>query len=168
MPIFAAGPRRGGAVAEIITDVNRLVSKDTMETGSFMTLFFLAIKTLSGLAIWVRAGHDPALLYDPDSDDFVKLVGEGLPLGVDDNYRYRDYTVNVKPGQILTLTTDGLWENRNIKGEMFGKRRFKNLIRRHAGIEAQDIQAKIIEAVTSFQGKAQQEDDITLVILKFL
>jgi len=159
---------QGGAVAEIITDVNRLVSKDTMETGSFMTLFFLLIEAHSGRAAWVRAGHDPALIYDPDSDHFVKLEGKGLALGVDENYLYRGYTVTIKPGQILILTTDGLWENRNIKGEMFGRERFKNLIRRNAGLGAGDIQATIIEALTSFQGKAQQEDDITLVILKLL
>jgi len=159
---------QGGAVAEIITDVNRLVSADTMETGLFMTLFFLMIEAHNGRATWVRAGHDPALLYNPDSDHFEKLEGEGLPLGVDENWRYRDYTVTVKPGQILILTTDGLWENRNTKGEMFGRERFKNFIRQNAGLAAKEIQVSIIEAVTNFQGKARQEDDITLVILKFL
>ena len=87
---------------------------------------------------------------------------------MDEDWRYSDYTITIKPGQLLILTTDGLWENRNIKGEMFGRQRFKNLIRRNAGLRTKDILATIIEAVTSFQGKAQQEDDITLVILKFL
>jgi len=159
---------QGGAVAEIITDVNRLVSADTMETGLFMTLFFLMIEAHNGCTTWVRAGHEPALLYNPDSDHFAKLEGEGLPLGVDENWRYRDYTVTVKPGQILILTTDGLWENRNTKGEMFGRERFIKFIRQNASLAAKEIQASIIEAVTNFQGKAQQEDDITLVILKFL
>jgi len=159
---------QGGAVAEIITDVNRLVSADTMETGLFMTLFFLMIEAHNGCTTWVRAGHEPALLYNPDSDHFEKLEGEGLPLGVDENWRYRDYTVTVKPGQILILTTDGLWENRNTKGEMFGRERFIKFIRQNASLAAKEIQASIIEAVTNFQGKAQQEDDITLVILKFL
>lgn len=157
-----------GSVAEIITDVNRLVSGDTMETGVFMTLFFFAIEAYSGRATWVRAGHDPALLYTPDSDKFVKLEGKGLPLGVAENWQYRDYKATVRPGQILIIATDGLWENRNLKGEMFGKERFKNLIRQNAGVGAEQIHSTIIEAVTNFQGKAQQEDDITLVILKFI
>ena len=159
---------QGGSVAEIITDVNRLFSNDTKGTGVFMTLFFLMIEAQSGRATWVRAGHEPALLYNPDSDNFVELEGKGLPLGVDEDWRYSDYTITIKPGQLLILTTDGLWENRNIKGEMFGRQRLKNLIRRNAGLRTKDILATIIEAVTSFQGKAQQEDDITLVILKFL
>ena len=160
--------RQVGTVAEIITDVNRLVSTDAMETAVFMTLFFLKIEASTGRLSWVRAGHDPALIYSPDLDHFEKLEGKGLPLGVDKSYQYRAHTAVVKPGQILILTTDGLLESFNIKGEMFGRERFKNLIRRNAGLVAKDIQAKIIEAVTSFQGKAQQEDDITLVIMKFL
>ena len=68
----------------------------------------------------------------------------------------------------LILTTDGLWENRNTKGEMFGRERFKNIIRQNDSLSAKEIQASIIEAVTNFRGKARQEDDITLVILKFL
>ena len=132
-----------------------------------MTLFFLIIEADSGRATWVRAGHEPALVYDPMSDNFVKLEGKGIPLGVNENYRYRDYSVTIEPGQILILTTDGLWENRNSKGEMFGRKRFISLIRRNANLEAERIQTAIIDAVTSFQDKAQPQDDITLVILKF-
>jgi serine phosphatase RsbU (regulator of sigma subunit) len=51
---------------------------------------------------------------------------------------------------------------------MFGRERFKNFIRQNAILAAKEIQASIIEAVTNFRGKARQEDDITLVILKFL
>jgi serine phosphatase RsbU (regulator of sigma subunit) len=49
---------------------------------------------------------------------------------------------------------------------MFGREKFIDLIRRNAGLGAEGIQTRIIEAVTSFQGKAQLEDDITLVIVK--
>jgi PAS domain S-box-containing protein len=159
---------QGGSVAEIITDTNHLVSTDTTETGRFMTLFFLKIEAQTGQLTWVRAGHDPVLLYSPDSDRFEKLEGEGLPLGVDENYRYTEYTATAEPGQTLLLFTDGILEARNIKGEMFGKNRFKDVIRRNADLGAEGLHAAIIDAVTTFQGEAQQEDDITLVVLKFL
>lgn len=159
---------QGGTVAEIITDTNHLVSTDTTETGHFMTLFFLKIEAQTGRLTWVRAGHDPVLLYSPDSDHFEKLEGEGLPLGVDENYRYTEYTATVKPGQTLLLFTDGILEARNIKGEMFRKNRFKDVIRRNADLGAEGLHKAIIDAVTTFQGEAQQEDDITLVVLKFL
>ena len=159
---------QAGSVAEIVTDVNRLVSADTRETYQFMTLFFLAIEAQTGRITWVRAGHDPVLLYSPDKDHFEKLKGEGLPLGVEEDWQYLDYQATLRPGQILVLTTDGVWEARNKKGEMFGRKRFKEIIRRHADSGAEGIRLAIIDAIAAFRGEAQQEDDITLVVLKFL
>ena len=158
---------RPGSPAEIITDVNRLVSVDTVETGQFMTLFFLAIEARTGRLIWVRAGHDPAIVYSPDSDQFEELKGEGLPLGVNEDWSYEEYTVTASPGQILILTTDGVWETHNVEGEMFGKKRFKEIIRQNAYLKAEDIRLAIIEAVSTFRGEASQEDDLTLVVSKF-
>jgi len=158
---------QAGSVAEIVTDVNRLVSADTRETNQFMTLFFLAIEAQTGRITWVRAGHDPIMMYSPDKDLFEKLKGMGIPLGVDEDWQYRDYQATLRPGQILVLTTDGVWEARNKKGEMFGRKRFKEIIRRHAGSGAESIRLAIIDAVAAFRGEAQQEDDITLVVLKF-
>jgi serine phosphatase RsbU (regulator of sigma subunit) len=159
---------QAGSVAEIITDVNRLVSADTVETVQFMTLFFLVMEAQTGQITWVRAGHDPVLLYSPDEGHFEKLEGEGLPLGVEETWQYRDYTKTVRPGQILVLTTDGVLEAHNKKGEMFGRDRVKEIIRRYADLGAEGIRLAIIDAVTTFRGEAQQEDDITLVVLKFL
>ena len=51
---------------------------------------------------------------------------------------------------------------------MFGKDRFKEIIRKYAHLGADGIRLAIIDAVAAFRGSAQQEDDITLVVLKFL
>ena len=158
---------QAGSVAEIVTDVNRLVAADTRETHQFMTLFFLAIEAQTGRITWVRAGHEPILLYSPEEDLFEKLKGEGIPLGVDEDWQNCDYQAALQPGQILVLTTDGVWEAHNKNGKMFGKKRFKEIIRRHAGSGAEGIRLAIIDAVAAFRGEAQQEDDITLVVLKF-
>jgi len=156
-----------GSVSEILTDVNRLVSADTLETGQFMTLFFLVIDAGTGQLTWVRAGHHPAFFYSPFAGCCGELGGEGLPLGVTENWEYIEYNATAKPGEIFILTTDGVWEAQNDKGEMFGKKRFKELIARNADLDADRIRESIIEAVTAFQGKTPQDDDITLVILKY-
>lgn len=158
---------RTGSAAEIIRDVNRLVAADTAKTHQFMTLFFLIVEAQSGRITWVRAGHDPAVLYFPDEDRFEKLEGEGLPLGVEESWQYLDFTQMLKPGQILVLTTDGVLETHDKKGEMFGRKRFKETIRKYADLGADGIRLAIIDTVTAFRGEAQQEDDITLVVLKF-
>ena len=48
-------------------------------------------------------------------------------MGVPESRQYTDYKLTVKPEQILMMATDGLWESRKQKGEMFGKERVKNL-----------------------------------------
>ena len=158
---------QAGSVAEIITDVNRLVSADTMETNQFMTLIFLVIEAQTGQLTWVRAGHDPVLVYSPDSDQFGELKGEGIALGVEQSWRYEDYAATIKPGQMLVLTTDGIMETHNQNGDMFGKDRIKEVIRRNAGLDAEGIRRAMFNAVEDFRGKAPREDDVTLVVVKF-
>jgi sigma-B regulation protein RsbU (phosphoserine phosphatase) len=158
---------QAGSVAQILTDVNRLVSADTRETGQFMTLFFLGIDAETGRLTWVRAGHHPALFYSPFAGCCGELGGEGLPLGVMSNFEYKEYNATAKPGEIFILTTDGVLEAQNDKGQMFGKKRFKALIGKNAALDADGIRESIIEAVTAFQGKTPPDDDITLVVLKY-
>jgi len=158
---------QAGSVADIVTDVNRLVSADTMETNQFMTLFFLVVEGQTGQLAWVRAGHDPAIVYSPESDQFGELKGEGIPLGVDEDWRYEESTALIKPGQILVLTTDGIMETHNQDGGMFGRDRIKEAIRRNAHLDAEGIRRVMFTAVEDFRGKAPREDDVTLVVAKF-
>jgi hypothetical protein len=79
-----------------------------------------------------------------------------------------DYSRTVKPGQIVLLTTDGIFEAHNPAGEMFGKDRFKKIVRQNCGLEAESLRKALFQAVNEFRGAEPQEDDITLVILKFL
>ena len=132
-----------------------------------MTLFFLVVEPQNGKLSWVRAGHDPAIVYLPASDEFGELKGAGIPLGVEQNWFYEDYTAINKPGQILVLTTDGIMETHNQNGDMFGKDRIKEVIRRHAGLDADGIRRAIFNEVEIFRGKEPQEDDVTVVVAKF-
>ena len=158
-----------GSIAEIISDVNRLVTHDTGETGQFMTLFYAAIHVRDRILRWVRAGHDPAVFYDPANDLFEELGGEGMALGVDGKYIYRESgSISLSEGQILLIGTDGLWETHNESGEMFGKDRIERLIRQHAQATADAIIASIIHTVQEFRASAKQEDDITLAVMKVL
>ncbi|MDJ0721819.1 MAG: SpoIIE family protein phosphatase [Desulfobacterales bacterium] len=156
-----------GDPARIVQDVNAQLVADVQESGQFMTLFFFLYAPDNRMLQWVRAGHDPALLYDPTGDRFETLRGEGIALGLDGDYAYRtNRRVDIKPGQILVVGTDGVWESRNTTEEMFGKERVRDLVRRHAGRDAHHIREVILAAVKSFMGDRRAEDDITLMVVK--
>jgi sigma-B regulation protein RsbU (phosphoserine phosphatase) len=155
-----------GPAASIINDVNKHLSLDTSETGNFMTFFYCELKELSREISWVRAGHDPAILYDPDSDEFDELKGRGLAMGLDYSFEYEESKRVLGQGQTILIGTDGIWEMRNEQGEMFGKERLKKILRENSSLPAADMVLLIDDALAHFRGNAQFEDDITLVVIR--
>ena len=156
-----------GTISEIITAMNRHLTRDVLETGRFMTLFYLTIDPEKDRIDWVRAGHDPALVYDPGRDAFTELKGDGVALGVKENFDYHENNISgLTNGQIIAIGTDGIWEAINSNGEMFGKERFRNIIRKNAGSGSGDIVAAVYNELNQFTRGQKSEDDITLVIIK--
>lgn len=156
-----------GSLTHMIGDVNRLLCRDTDVSGQFATLFYLEIKAGADTLDWVRAGHDPALVYDSETDAIFELKGEGMVLGVEAEM---DWAANrftdLKAGRIVAIGTDGIWESSNADGEMFGKARFEAAIRSRSGDAAREILVGILSDLDAFRGGVAQSDDVTLVIVK--
>lgn len=158
-----------GSPAQIVTEMNRHLATDLDGSGRFMTLFYLKLDPENHSAHWVRAGHDPAMIYCPVLDEFTELGGEesALPLGVIRESDYTEQANELHPGQIIAIGTDGIWEARNREGTMFGKERFKDVLRENSALSAQAIMDAVFEAVRVYTGGARADDDITLVIVKY-
>lgn len=158
-----------GSPAQIVTEMNRHLARDLYGSGRFMTLFYLKLDPEKQRARWVRAGHDPAMIYCPRGDTFTELGLEstGLPLGVIKESLYDHRDNQLAPGQIIAIGTDGIWEARNLRGEMFGKERFKAVLRENAKERAQVIMDAVFKAVSVFTGGGKPVDDITLVVVKW-
>jgi sigma-B regulation protein RsbU (phosphoserine phosphatase) len=156
-----------GTLGDIISDINKEFEKDAEDSGQFMTMFLARIERGANRIDWVRAGHDPAILYDPETDTFHTLdEGRGLPLGVSKDAVYKASSCDIKPGQIITLGTDGIWEARNADGELFGKERLQQVVQKNSRESARMIVLSVFDAVEAFRGQGEQEDDLTLVVIK--
>jgi sigma-B regulation protein RsbU (phosphoserine phosphatase) len=132
-----------------------------------MTLFFLQFDLANRQLNWVRAGHPPALLYDPAADRFAELMGEGLALGVEEGYAYRQFRRDgLDSGQIVALGTDGILEATDRNGRLYGKRRFREAIRDNAGKDATGILEAVFADLKQFALGTRVQDDATLVIAK--
>jgi PAS domain S-box-containing protein len=158
---------RSGTIAEIISEMNHHLTLDVFDAGRFMTLFYLALDLGEHKLRWVRAGHDPAVLYDPYRDTFQELQGRGVALGIDESFEYEENSVTgVGGGQIIAIGTDGIWEAHNKHGEMFGKARFRDALRRLAEMEVEGIIEAIFEELNEFTTGVKPEDDATLVVMR--
>ena len=77
--------------SQLLQEVNRYITRDSDATSRFLSMFFLEIDEQNQKLGWVRAGHDPAILFDPIQGQFEELDGEGMALGVIDDYAYQMY-----------------------------------------------------------------------------
>ncbi|WP_428563540.1 MAG: SpoIIE family protein phosphatase [Solidesulfovibrio sp. DCME] len=153
--------------AERVTRANRLLCRDVGDSGRFMTLFAVEVRPVAGIAHAVRAGHDPAMVYDPAADAFAQWAPKGLPLGIEPGYAYAEAAMPFdRPGLVLVIGTDGIWEARDVTGAMYGKERLMDVIRRTAGWPAQAILEAVLADLAAFRGAAHQEDDVTLMVIK--
>jgi sigma-B regulation protein RsbU (phosphoserine phosphatase) len=158
-----------GSISQIITDVNCQLAGDLADYGQFVTLFYMLVDPARQTLEWVRAGHDPAILYDPVADDFSELQGAGMALGVDMHFQYEKNQIeNFSEGKIILLATDGVWEARNKSGQMFGRMAFYDIIRNNPAAAANKIMEDIISQIKKFLRDSKPEDDLTLVVIKAL
>jgi sigma-B regulation protein RsbU (phosphoserine phosphatase) len=158
---------QGGGMTQIVCDVNRLLLADTARSGSFVTLFLLHVDRGRKALEWVRAGHDPAIYYDASEDRLEELGGPGMALGVDDAcYVQSGSRTGFEEGDIVLISTDGVWEAENRRSEKFGKGRVGEIVRRLRNQSAERILQAVLDALAEFRGESAQADDATLVVAK--
>lgn len=152
--------------SQIVSEVNGYLTRDSRDSGRFVSLFFLEINLKQRMLRWVRAGHDPALLYTPGSGRLHALDGSGVVLGVSEQI---DYVTRIHEdwpsGTVVVIGTDGIWEARNEKGEMFGKERLITAIKKSSAQQgnARHLLDQILSQVADWRNHQDQEDDVTLV-----
>ena len=157
-----------GNAVSIVTDVNKRLVQDIEELNLFVTMFYSEIDLREKYFRWVHAGHESALSYDPATDIFDTLGGEGLPLGVMAEWNYEEAKISIQPGQIFLIGTDGIKEACNPQNEHFGNGRLLAVVKDNHHKPAREILADVYDALAAFRGSAERKDDETLVVVKAL
>ena len=154
-------------LASCLDRVNRLLFRDTVNSGNFATLFILSLNQADRTVQWVRAGHEPAMLYNLRHGTFTELKEKGVALGIDPSISYRECVLELPQGEHLILIgSDGLTDIENMSGERFGRSRLQQLVQRTAMLSADDIISEICSEINRFADTRRPDDDITIVIAK--
>jgi len=154
-------------LSSCIGRVNRLLSRDTESSGDFATLFLLSLDHSNRSVRWIRAGHEPAMLYNLDNGAFTELKGKGLALGIDPTISYQEQELELPSGNHLILIgSDGLTDIENRNEERFGRSRLQQLIKRTATLSPDNILKEISCEIDRFSDQRRPDDDITVVIAK--
>lgn len=149
----------------VLAAANRRILADT-NSGLFVTVFYGVLDPSSGQLTYSNAGHNPPYLLNvQDGNTVLELDRTGVPLGILDGVTWQQKVVQLAPGDVLMLYTDGITEAQNAQEEFFDEDRLLGFIRASMGRAAQDIQDGIIAQVDAFVGDAPQSDDITLMVV---
>jgi serine phosphatase RsbU (regulator of sigma subunit) len=167
-----------GAQPELVLSAaNRRILMDT-QAGLFVTVFYGILDPVTGTLTYCNAGHNPPyLLGTGDGDALRSLPRTGMALGVIEDALWERRAVQIAPGDVLVLYTDGVTDAQNAQQVFFGAERLIESVRgsvgaqatqelsRRQGFSAQGMQEALTTEIHGFVGDAPQFDDITLMIV---
>jgi sigma-B regulation protein RsbU (phosphoserine phosphatase) len=152
----------------VVKRVNQQVTESMMDA-SFITLFYAEFDERTSTLRYTNAGHNPPLLFRRgvrSPEDVKRLDVGGTVLGLFRDVQYEEEELQFESGDMLAAFTDGVIEARNPLGEEFGEERLIESLLKCEGLPAAEIEKRILHAVEDWTVEAEQEDDLTLVILK--
>jgi serine phosphatase RsbU (regulator of sigma subunit) len=154
----------GLALPEVMTRINRLIYQNT-EPGQFITFFVGVFEPRERSLTYVNAGHNPPLLVHGIGKGRILETG-GFILGVFPDATYEQETLQLSPGDMLFLYTDGVSEAMNARSEELGEQRLLQMVSANATETPHAIVERVIEMVSRHTGDTPTSDDLTLLVAK--
>jgi serine phosphatase RsbU (regulator of sigma subunit) len=165
--IFQALGRMHTSPKEFLTRANEALSS-SIDKHSFVSLIYAIIDGRSGVLTIARAGHCPLLHISGEQAVYVRPngLGMGLSRGQTFDGAIDEETIRLRPGDVCVLYTDGVTEARNGDDE-FGYERLLTTSRAARTLSAAGIKDEILKTVSTFTDHRANDDDLTLVVLKW-
>lgn len=148
--------------AQVCSSVNSVLCTN-LASGKFVTLFYGVLDARRRTLEYTSAGHLRPILIDSNGS-VDRLENGGALLGVFPDWKYEDSSVDLKPGDLLLLFTDGITEAMAPDGEEFGEDRLIAAATASPGQTIRDVQSQLLGQVKSFCN-SQMSDDATLILI---
>jgi sigma-B regulation protein RsbU (phosphoserine phosphatase) len=165
--LFVAQARDFASPRETLLDVHRLLMEVTTSE-MFVTVFYGVLDRRSLEMRFARAGHDRPILYRPSSRESWLLEAQGRFLGLLDGLTLEEKSVQLAPGDLLVIYSDGMTDAGSARGEPFGLDRLQEAVQTYSRGTVQEICDSLFAAVVAHQGQAVQFDDMTLLVARIV
>lgn len=155
----------GKTPSSIVTLANEAIcSNNTMDM--FVTVWLGILEISTGTLTATNAGHEYPYIMKNGKFELLR-DNHGMAVGVVDDIKYAEYTINLSEGDAILLYTDGVAEAQNSNGELFGLERIKEALDNSPKDKSKQIVTSIKDAIDVFAKDAQQFDDITMLCMKY-
>ncbi len=167
--IFHSLSRLVPSPADFLTHANEAIAQ-SLEKHIFITAIYGVIDTKKEQFVLARAGHCPVAMIHLDGNARL-LRSQGLGLGLDRGVLFQktlvEEKVDLQPGDVFVLYTDGIVESRNETGEEYGYDRLLNALRENRFEDAPELHNAVLEDIRRFLGHDHFDDDMTIVVIKW-
>ena len=151
---------------QIMETLNSSISDNNPDI-MFITMFLGVMDLSTGTIRYCNAGHNPPIVIRNGQAELLSTE-PSLLLGVEMNARYTANELTLLPGDTLFLYTDGLTEAENIRKELFGERRALETAAISGTLTASEQMERMQQAVHTFVDGAEQSDDLTMLVIRFM
>ncbi|MFM7362020.1 MAG: PP2C family protein-serine/threonine phosphatase [Cyanobium sp.] len=150
--------------AEILQRVNAQLVDDNPAM-LFITIILVCIVGSTGKITYATGGHNPPVFAPHESPACFAPSG-GQPLGIFPNARFVQHSMELHPGDLFFLYTDGVTEAMDSNQSLFSDHRLLSILSAHPRLEASAITRAVIQSVDAFANGAEQSDDIAVMALR--
>ncbi len=151
---------------QIMETLNSSISDNNPDI-MFITMFLGVMDLSTGTIRYCNAGHNPPIVIRNGQAELLSTE-PSLLLGVEMNARYTANELTLSSGDTLFLYTDGLTEAENIRKELFGERRALETAATSGALTASEQMERMHQAVHTFVDGAEQSDDLTMLVIRFM
>ena len=151
---------------KVISQVNNITAKRSRK-GMFATAVYLLLDVKSNKLKVCNAGHHSMLICREGQEMLEAGKAGGIPLGIAENISYEVEEIQLFPGDLVFLYSDGVVEPVNDQKEPFGMDRLRSILIETNGTP-EEILKKIDRAIQAFTSDAPQFDDMTFLVFKVL
>jgi sigma-B regulation protein RsbU (phosphoserine phosphatase) len=130
----------------------------------FLSALHAVLDVDSGRLRYASAGHEPPVLVRSSGETRL-LESPGVVIGAFERIEIAESSVDMAPGDLVALYTDGVTEARDASGAMFGEERLIDVLASVRGEGALRVVERVRTALAAFTGETPQFDDVTLLVV---
>jgi sigma-B regulation protein RsbU (phosphoserine phosphatase) len=151
--------------AKILEDTNLVLYEDLTRAEKFITMFYAEYDSKARILRYSNGGHNHPIVLRNETSTFLDT--EGMTIGVLDTFDFEEKTMYLRPNDFIIFYTDGVVEAKNEKGKMFTVEGLREVVETaDQRCRAHELLRRIHDKLEQHSGKANQSDDITVVVLK--
>lgn len=152
--------------AEVFDALAASLFQDLTQTERFITAAAAAIRAGSSQIELVNAGHNPTMVYRAATGEIEEIFGADTVLGFLPSPQHELSTLDLQPGDVVLIYTDGVTEAVDDTGEMFEEERLRVVLTNAAAGSADEILDSVFRAVSEFADKKDKGDDVSAIVIK--